>query len=63
MILDKKFSGILDQGIGVLIVFDEVSVDMANNTALEMIQQCSVSRPKRFIRFAADSPGTAWIEI
>jgi len=38
MILDKKFSGILDQGSGVLIIFEDVAVDKTYETALEEIQ-------------------------
>lgn len=37
MILDKKFSGILDQGEGVLIVFEETAVDKTYERALETI--------------------------
>jgi 26S proteasome regulatory subunit N6 len=37
MILDKKLSGILDQGDGVLIVFEEVPIDKTYETALEVI--------------------------
>jgi len=38
MILDKKFSGILDQGSGVLIVFEETSVDKTYASSLETIE-------------------------
>lgn len=38
MILDKKFSGILDQGEGVLIVFEEIPVDKTYEKVLETIQ-------------------------
>lgn len=38
MILDKVFSGILDQGAGVLIIFDDVQPDKTYEAALETIQ-------------------------
>uniref|UniRef100_A0A1A9WHX5 PCI domain-containing protein n=1 Tax=Glossina brevipalpis TaxID=37001 RepID=A0A1A9WHX5_9MUSC len=38
MILDKKFSGILDQGEGVLIVFEETHTDKTYDRVLETIQ-------------------------
>jgi len=38
MILDKKFHGILDQGAGVLIVFEESQKDKTYASALETIQ-------------------------
>lgn len=37
MILDKKFSGILDQGEGVLMIFDDVQTDKTYSAALETI--------------------------
>ncbi|CAG9858715.1 unnamed protein product [Phyllotreta striolata] len=41
MILDAKFHGILDQGDGVLIVFEETPVDKTYEMALETIQSMS----------------------
>lgn len=41
MILDAKFHGILDQGEGVLIVFEESPVDKTYEMALETIQSMS----------------------
>jgi len=38
MILDKKFSGILDQGEGVLIIFEDCASDKTYESALETIQ-------------------------
>nr|BAJ21269.1 26S proteasome non-ATPase regulatory subunit [Enchytraeus japonensis] len=38
MILDKKISGILDQGAGVLMLFEETEQDRTYSTALETIQ-------------------------
>ncbi|XP_064461622.1 26S proteasome non-ATPase regulatory subunit 11-like isoform X2 [Ornithodoros turicata] len=38
MILDKKFNGILDQGSGVLIIFEKTMVDKTYEAALETIQ-------------------------
>jgi 26S proteasome regulatory subunit N6 len=39
MILDKKFLGILDQGAGCLIVFEEPFEDKTYETAIETIKQ------------------------
>ncbi|KAL0636423.1 26S proteasome regulatory subunit rpn6 [Maublancomyces gigas] len=41
MILDKVFSGVLDQGTGCLIVFDEVGRDKSYDAALETIKKLS----------------------
>ncbi|GAA5904354.1 uncharacterized protein JCM6883_006460 [Sporobolomyces salmoneus] len=41
MILDKVFHGILDQGAGCLIVFDEPEIDKAYDTSLETIGHVS----------------------
>uniref|UniRef100_A0A8C8D088 PCI domain-containing protein n=1 Tax=Oncorhynchus tshawytscha TaxID=74940 RepID=A0A8C8D088_ONCTS len=41
MILDTQFHGILDQGEGVLIIFDEPAVDTTYEAALETIQNMS----------------------
>lgn len=41
MILDKKFSGILDQGEGVLIIFESNTADKTYDAALETIQSMS----------------------
>ncbi|KAI1292833.1 26S proteasome non-ATPase regulatory subunit 11 [Halotydeus destructor] len=41
MILDEKFSGILDQGAGVLVVFDTSETDKAYEASLETLQSMS----------------------
>jgi len=38
MILDKKLSGILDQGAGTLIVYDDAPADQTYPAALETMQ-------------------------
>lgn len=38
MILDKKLSGILDQGLGALILFDAKPTDMVYKNSLSIIQ-------------------------
>ena len=38
MILDKQFSGILDQGLGVLVVFEENQENEAYKGALDTIK-------------------------
>lgn len=39
MILDKVFHGVLDQGRGCLLVFDEPEVDSMYGSAIEMLEQ------------------------
>ena len=41
MILDKKLSGILDQGAGVLIIFDESKEDKTYAAAIDTIASLS----------------------
>ena len=38
MILDKKLSGILDQGLGALILFDAKPTDLVYQNSLSIIQ-------------------------
>ena len=39
MILDKVFHGVLDQGRGCLLVFDEPEADGMYSSAIEMLEQ------------------------
>lgn len=41
MILDKKFSGILDQGAGVLIIFDEIEIDKTYESSIDILSHFS----------------------
>jgi len=41
MILDKVFDGILDQGIGCLVVFEEMDTDHTYDSALETVKHIS----------------------
>ena len=41
MILDKKIIGVLDQGAGCLIVYDEAERDQGYDAALETIEKLS----------------------
>jgi 26S proteasome regulatory subunit N6 len=50
MILDHKLNGILDQGTGVLIVFDETQPDDTYTTALETVKELSSAVDKLYGR-------------
>ena len=41
MILDKEFKGVLDQGAGCLVVFEETDDDETYETALSTLKQIS----------------------
>lgn len=41
MVLDKSFHGILDQGEGVLIIFEDAQTDKTYEACLETIQNMS----------------------
>lgn len=41
MILDKKFNGILDQGAGVLIIFDETEIDKTYEASIDILTHFS----------------------
>merc|ERR1712130_685675 len=48
MILDKQFNGILDQGTGAIIVFDDELTNTIYKNAIESIQQLDASVDKLF---------------
>ena len=50
MILDHKLNGILDQGTGVLVVFDETETDATYTAALDTITELSTAVDKLFVR-------------
>ena len=41
MILDKEFKGVLDQGAGCLVIFEETDDDETYETALSTLKQIS----------------------
>jgi len=53
MILDGKFNGILDQGKGQLIVYEESEKDMAMETGLEVIANMDKVVSSLFVRSRA----------
>jgi 26S proteasome regulatory subunit N6 len=52
MILDKKLSGVLDQGAGTLLIFDEPSADRTYSVALETVQSMNKSVDSLFEKWA-----------
>lgn len=50
MILDKKFAGTLDQGIGVLEIFEEAVQDAVYESALETIDNMGRVVDSLFVR-------------
>jgi len=50
MILDKKLAGILDQGTGCLIVFDEPEKDGTYSAALDSISEMGIVVDSLFTR-------------